>query len=110
MDLVTKTVGKHLIFDLKDKTLDMQKAQLLKKEIFKILEEDESESIVFDMTHLTGIDSSGFALIAQLNKKLQLENKSFYLINVSAPVLGLIRMASMDSFLKILPNEDSLPS
>ncbi|HNI98488.1 MAG TPA: STAS domain-containing protein, partial [Leptospiraceae bacterium] len=82
MEFTKKDHGAHKIFELKG-SLDIYSASKMKKEINAIIDEDEIESLILDMSQVTHMDSSGIALIANLQKKMKTAGSKFALLKVT---------------------------
>jgi anti-sigma B factor antagonist len=107
MPFSQKQVKKHTVI-IPEGSLDIYSAPNMKKEIHSLIE-DGVDSLVFDLKNIRLIDSSGIALLANLQKKMKSEEGSFHLINVNKDVEVILKLSSLDKFFQILPDEDSLP-
>lgn len=107
MSYSTKKLRNHFIITLEG-ALDIYSAPSLKKDFHKMID-DGVESLVFDMVNIKLLDSSGIALLANLQKRMASEEKRFYLLNVNSDIMVIFKLASLESFFKILSNESDLP-
>jgi anti-sigma B factor antagonist len=107
MSYSTRNLRNHLIITLEG-SLDIYSAPTLKKDFHKLIDSGEL-SIVFDMINIKLLDSSGIALLANLQKRLQSENGRFFLMNLNADILVILKLASLESFFKIIQDENDLP-
>lgn len=107
MEFTMKTIGNHKVFELVG-SLDIYSASKMKKEINAILEDEEVDSLVLDMSKVTHMDSSGIALLANLQKKMKSEGSKFALLKVTNDIMAVLKLSSLDNFFTILPSEDAL--
>ncbi len=107
MEFTTKTIGNHKVFELVG-SLDIYSASKMKKEINSILDEEEIESLVLDMSKVTHMDSSGIALLANLQKKMKTEGSKFALLKVTNDIMAVLKLSSLDNFFTILQSESDL--
>jgi anti-anti-sigma factor len=107
MEFTTKTKGKHKIFELVG-SLDIYSASKMKKEINAVVDEQEIESLVLDMAKVTHMDSSGIALLANLQKKMKTEGSKFALLNVTSDIMAVLKLSSLDNFFTIYQSEAEL--
>ena len=68
MELKVRNHDKSKIFQLVG-SLDIYTASKVKKEITQIIDDEESESVILDMANVNHMDSSGIALLANIQKK-----------------------------------------
>ncbi|MBP7281938.1 MAG: STAS domain-containing protein [Leptospiraceae bacterium] len=104
MDLKFKEKGKHKIVRLSG-SLDIYTASKVKKEITQIIDEEECESVVFDMSEVQHMDSSGIALLANIQKKMKSGGNKFALLAPTNDIMGVLKLSSLDSFFTIYQNE-----
>jgi len=107
MNFTTSQVKNHTVVTLEG-SLDIYSAPALKKELHKIID-DGAESLAINMVNIKLLDSSGIALLANLQKKLKSEDGTFFLLNVSQDVMVILKLSSLDKFFSILPSEKELP-
>ena len=80
-------------------------ASKVKKEITQIIDEEECESVVFDMSEVQHMDSSGIALLANIQKKMKSGGNKFALLAPTNDIMGVLKLSSLDSFFTIYQNE-----
>ena len=68
MELKFREKGKHKIVRLIG-SMDIYTASKVKKEITQIIDDEECESVVFDMSEVHHMDSSGIAMLSNIKKK-----------------------------------------
>ncbi len=107
MEYSKRDKGKHKIIELKG-NLDIYSASKMKKEINQIIDDEGVESLILDMAHVTHMDSSGIALLANLQKKLKTEDAKFALVNVTGDIMAVLKLSSLDSFFTIYPTENDI--
>lgn len=101
--------GKHKVIVLQGE-VDLYCVGDLKKDLIKEIEaEGGSESVVVDMTDLKYMDSSGIALMANMQKKVKASNARFALISVNDDIMNVLRLSALDSFFSIYENLDQIP-
>ncbi|NCN09835.1 MAG: STAS domain-containing protein [Leptospira sp.] len=97
----------HTVVQL-DGALDIYTAPALKKELHSLLDEG-IDSLVIDMIHIKLLDSSGIALLANVQKRMKTESGNFYLLNVNQDVLIILKLSSLDKFFTIVNSQEELP-
>jgi anti-sigma B factor antagonist len=107
MEFTSKNKGVHKIFELVG-SLDIYSASKMKKEINTVVDEEEIDSLVLDMSKVTHMDSSGIALIANLQKKMKTGGSKFALLNVTNDIMAVLRLSSLDNFFTIYQSEADL--
>lgn len=107
MEFTSKNKGQHKIFELVG-SLDIYSASKMKKEINTVVDDEEIESLVLDMSKVTHMDSSGIALIANLQKKMKTAGSKFALLNVTNDIMAVLRLSSLDNFFTIFQSEADL--
>ncbi|MCZ8237542.1 MAG: STAS domain-containing protein [Leptospiraceae bacterium] len=88
--------------------LDIYTAPALKKELHSLID-DGINSLVIDMIHIKLLDSSGIALLANVQKRMKAEEGRFFLLNVNQDVLIILKLSSLDKFFTIINSQDDLP-
>ena len=83
----------------------------LKKELIQHIDQNREriKSLVIDMTALKYMDSSGIALMANLQKKLKAIGAKMYLVSVNSDIMNVLRLSALDSFFSIHENVDAAP-
>lgn len=101
--------GKHKIIKLSGE-VDLYCVGDLKKDLIKAIEEDDKIlSVAMDMQDLTYMDSSGIALMANIQKKMKARGGKLYLICVNEDIMNVLRLSALDSFFSIYEDLNSLP-
>ena len=93
---------KYSIFKLEEDKLTSQAAPMLKSEMI-VLNAEGVRNIIFDMTQIRFVDSSGLSSILIANRLCKNANGSFVLTGVSESVQKLIKISQLDSILTIIP-------
>ncbi|MCB1157086.1 MAG: STAS domain-containing protein [Leptospiraceae bacterium] len=104
MELTERDKGNHKIIELSG-NLDIYSASKIKKEINKKIDDEEIESLILDMSKVTHMDSSGIAMLANLQKRMKSDDLSFALLSVTNDIMAVLRLSSLDSFFKIYQTE-----
>ncbi|OHD62927.1 MAG: hypothetical protein A2176_04765 [Spirochaetes bacterium RBG_13_51_14] len=99
-------MGMHKILGLHG-DVDYFSMSELKNVIFKLINE-KIPSIILDMRDVEYMDSSGIGLIVTAHKAMHAYNGTIGLINVHEDIMLLLKLATVDSFLKIYNNEDDI--
>lgn len=74
--------------------------ETMKDEIYKALQND-TKKIILDLNQIDYIDSLGIGAIIEVFKKIRALKGEMVIINMSKPVLRLIRMLNVEKFLNI---------
>ena len=80
----------------------------LRKDIIKLIEEGYT-SIIIDMLNVRYMDSSGIALMANLQKKIKSSNGFFGLVNMNVEIKNILRLAALEKYFAIFDDINSLP-
>lgn len=107
MEYSVKNKEQHKIIELKG-NLDIYSASKMKKEVIQIIDTEGVTSLILDMAHVSHMDSSGIALLANLQKKLKTEESKFALVNVTGDIMAVLKLSSLDSFFTIYPTENDI--
>jgi anti-anti-sigma factor len=107
MDFTVRDRGNHKIFELSG-SLDIYSASKTKKDINQVIEDTEPKSVILDMSKVTHIDSSGIALLANLQKKMKTEEGKFGLLKVTGEIMAVLRLSSLDNFFSLYAAEEDL--
>ncbi len=75
----------------------------IRDEIYGTINEDISK-VILDLNNIDYIDSLGIGAIIELFKKARSLDGDIVMINVSQPVMRLIKMLNVEKFLKISKN------
>lgn len=104
MELKIRNVGKSKVFQLVG-SLDIYTASKVKKEITQMIDEEECESVVLDMSNVNHMDSSGIALLANIQKKMKSGGNRFGLLTPTNDIMAVLKLSSLDSFFTIYNSE-----
>lgn len=107
MDFTQRNKGSNRIIELSG-NLDIYSASKMKKEINKVIDDEEIESLVLDMAKVSHMDSSGIAMLANLQKKMKNDGFKFALLNVTADIMAVLRLSSLDNFFTIYKAESEI--
>lgn len=80
--------------------LDASCAEELKQDVSKELDKNLTD-VVFDMSNLAYIDSTGIGIIVFLMKKLSESGKELSIINAKANVLKIFNITGIDQLIKV---------
>ena len=104
MELKFREKGKHKIVRLIG-SMDIYTASKVKKEITQIIDDEDCESIVFDMSEVHHLDSSGIALLANIQKKMKSAGNKFGLLTPTNDIMGVLKLSSLDTFFTIYQSD-----
>jgi anti-anti-sigma factor len=94
---------KYSIFLLEEEKLNSQVAPLLKSEMI-LLNAEGIRNIIFDMSQIKFVDSSGLSSILISNRLCKNSNGTFVLTGVNENVIRLIKISQLDTILNIVPS------
>ena len=80
--------------------LNVLNCDIIKDELFKVLDRKEDHQITIDLANITFIDSSGFSLIIDINKHAAQQGKSIHFINLSEEVSELVQLMKLQSLFR----------
>lgn len=107
MEISFRDKGKNKILQFSG-NLDIYTSPVIKKKAISIIEEEEVQSFIFDMSQVNYFDSSGIALIANLRKRMLDREGKFALLAISFEIKSVLQLASMDRFFTVYANEDEI--
>jgi anti-anti-sigma factor len=107
MELKVRNLNKSKIFQLVG-SLDIYTASKVKKEITQIIDDEESESVILDMANVNHMDSSGIALLANIQKKMKSGGNKFGLLAPTNDIMAVLKLSSLDSFFTIYNSESEI--
>lgn len=77
-------------------------------ELNKYTAKNLKKDLVIDLAEVEYIDSSGIRLLVNLNKKMELLKRQFYLLSPSKSVLHLFKQTNMEKVLAIIDSMETL--
>lgn len=107
MEITFRDKGKNKILEFTG-NLDIYTAPMIKKKALSVIEEEEVQSFVFDMSKINYFDSSGIALIANFRKRMMDREGKFALLSISQEIKSVLQLASMDRFFTVYANESEI--
>jgi anti-sigma B factor antagonist len=107
MSLEINSIKNHTVVQLKG-SLDIYSAPGFKKELHALID-NGVQSLAIDMVHIKLLDSSGIALLANIQKRMKTEEGKFYLVHVHPDVMVILKLSSLDKFFHILATIEDLP-
>ena len=87
-------------------TLDV--VEDLKTEILNFLNEHNEKSIVFDLSEISFMDSSGIGFLVHLNNKNRTQNKKLFLFRPSDAVKKTLSLVNLINFFDIVEEEEDI--
>ena len=94
---------KYSVFTLDEDKLNSQMAPLLKSEMI-LLNAEGIRNIIFEMTQIRFVDSSGLSSILISDRLCKNSNGTFVMTGVSDSVMRLIKISQLDTILNIVPS------
>jgi anti-sigma B factor antagonist len=77
--------------------LNVLNCDIIKDELFKVLDRKEDQQITIDLGNITFIDSSGFSLIIDINKHAARQGKHIFFTNLSEEVSELVQLMNLQN-------------
>jgi anti-anti-sigma factor len=87
--------------------LDMLTAKSLQDASSAAVGDSDYRCLVFDLTNLTFMDSTGLHILAQTHQKMTAAGRSVRVVNESPRLGKLFELTGLDSLLTIVPDRDS---
>lgn len=106
MEINYKELKNHNILVLHG-DIDYFSVSELKNIVFKLIN-DKVPSIILDMNEVEYMDSSGIGLVVTAHKVMNNYGGKIALMNVREDILILLKLATVDTILKIYKNEDEI--
>lgn len=107
MEIKTRDLGPHKILMVAG-DIDLYNVGQLKKAVFNLLDEEDIESLIIDMSGINYMDSSGVGALVAGQKKVKAQGGKFALLNIKEDVLNILKLATLDQFFTIYENEESI--
>lgn len=104
MNLNTETTGEIVIVIFQDEALDASGTKAFKESMAPIIE--EYSKVIFDLTLLQFVDSSGLGAILSCLRKLNAEGGDLKLACVTKPVRTLFELVRMHKIFDIFNSRD----
>ncbi len=100
--------------DLRDHKIIMLKGELdyfcsrdIRDAILQLMHENV-KSMILDLKEVTFIDSAGMGMLVNVKKELEKNNCTIGFLNISADIMILMKLATLDRILQIYNNEDEI--
>jgi anti-sigma B factor antagonist len=106
MEIDYRDLGDHKIIELNG-DIDYFCVSDLKNAVFKLIN-DRIPSIILDLNHVAYMDSSGIGLIVTAHKVMNQYGGRISLMNAQEDVLMLLKLATVDTLLKIYKSEKEI--
>ncbi|MDH5716540.1 MAG: STAS domain-containing protein [Spirochaetia bacterium] len=107
MDIQIREFGKHKILAV-DGDVDLYNVSELKQSIYKIVDDENINSLIIDMKNINYMDSSGIGALVAGQKKVKTKGGKFALLNVRDEVINILRLATLDQFFTIYENDSQI--
>ncbi|MBV6492506.1 MAG: putative anti-sigma factor antagonist [Turneriella sp.] len=108
MDISFGDVGNHKVVRVIG-DVDLYNVGDLKRSVFELIDEGDTNSLVIDMANVNYIDSSGVGALVAAHKKMKTQGGKFGLLGLTEDVLNILKLATLDQFFKIYQSEAELP-
>jgi anti-anti-sigma factor len=105
MDFVIERVGDVAVLELPMEDLDASNADEFKRDVAPFLEQDAK--LVFDLTRLRFIDSSGLGAFLSCFRKVTTRGGDLKLCTPSFAVLAVLQLVRMDRIFDIHPTREA---
>lgn len=106
MEIRLRTRGEHRIVEV-DGDIDYFSVSELKNSIFSLIN-DKVRSIILDLKDVEYMDSSGIGLIVTAYKVMNGYGGRIALLHVQEDILALLKLATVDSIMKIYENANDI--
>lgn len=107
MAISARQNGKHRIVALSGR-LDFHNYAATKESLLKILNDEETKSLVIDLGEIEHLDSSGIALIAHVLKVIEKKQGELRLLAVNASVRKIMRLTHLEEYFRFIETEAEL--
>ncbi len=104
MEIKTRDLERHKVLIVMG-DIDLYNVGQLKKAIFNMLDEEDIESLIVDMSGINYMDSSGVGALVAGQKKVKAQGGKFALLNIKEDVLNILKLATLDQFFTIYESE-----
>ena len=104
MDFQTEKIIDIMVVELPGKALDASNSQEFERDILPILE--ENAKVVFDMTKLDFVDSSGCSAIVSCLEKVKGHKGQLKICGLQDRVRDLFKLMQLERFFDILPSKE----
>jgi anti-sigma B factor antagonist len=106
IEITVTDEGKHRIISIQGE-VNLYSVSKLRKEIMSHVNES-MESLIIDMKNLSHMDSSGIALLANLQKQIKSNGGAFYLLHVNEDIRNVLKLAALDRFFSMIDKVEDL--
>lgn len=98
--------GNVLEINFKDANCDAMNSPALKKKILELIDKTGCSKIVFDLSCVQFIDSSGLGLFLSIQRALYKNGGKLKISRLNQPVKTVFEIVSMDRIFEIFPTVD----
>lgn len=94
----TEKISSNLIISFNQMNkLNILNCDIIKDELFKVIDRKEDQQITIDLGNITFIDSSGFSLIINISKHAAQQGKCIRFTNLSEEVSELVQLMKLQN-------------
>ncbi|MBN2158769.1 MAG: STAS domain-containing protein [Spirochaetes bacterium] len=106
MHITYRDLRDHRIVMLKG-DMDYMSIREVKDTILRMIGEG-AKSIILDLAQVDFMDSAGMGMLVSVNKEMIRNGGTTGLINVSEEIFNLLKLATVDTIIRIYNNEDEI--
>ncbi|MDH5720403.1 MAG: STAS domain-containing protein [Spirochaetia bacterium] len=107
MEIQLRDMGRHKVIAIEG-DVDLYNVSELKQSIFKMLDDENIQSLIVDMKDINYMDSSGIGALVAAQKKVKTLGGKFALLNVRDEVINILRLATLDQFFTIYEDDSKV--
>ena len=106
MEITIRDLNNHKILEING-DVDYFSVSELKNSVFKLVNE-KTPSIILNLANVEYMDSSGIGMILTAHKAMQGYNGAIGILKVRDDIMSLLKLATVDTFVKIYKSEKEL--
>jgi len=107
-EITTREAGAFTVATVEGE-INLYSVSQLRKDINRLIDSGV-KNLAIDMRNVKYMDSSGIALMANLQKKIKSIAGKFVILQMHEDILNVLKLAALDKFFVILPTEEELAS
>lgn len=106
MELSSTEKEGNLVILLENESLDAKQVPEFKEKVMKLINEKNSDNIVFDLKKLQFIDSSGLGAFLSLMRQINMRGGKLCLVSMNKPVKTIFELVSMQKIFECYDTVD----
>jgi anti-anti-sigma factor len=83
------------------KNFDLHNASKIRAHLKDVLEDDERENVIFDMTLVESLDSTGISILAMASSVQRKKGKQVFLVGANQKINQILVISSMMNLFKV---------